>query len=185
MMQKLLIQFLGVPGSGKTTFSKQLADKIGAVTFNSDATRIAIWGNRDAVHEDRQSDEDRLRNNKMTFGAMDYMVAQTLRAGYSVVYDRNANKRRDRKDELAKLHDAKLVIVYIKTPANVAIQRLQLRDDTHDSMQMDQAKAAATYERFSQAIEPPTADELVIEISGEVPFDEQFAVFQERLLADT
>lgn len=181
----LFIMFIGIPGSGKTYFAKQLAKKLGAVTFNSDATRLAIWGSREAVHSSRPTPELRALNNRMTFGAMGYMASQVLDVGYSVVYDCNANKQHDRKDlyALAKSHGAVAVTIRLQVPYEVSLTRVQQRDDSSDQLQFSEEEARKTLERFTHEIEEPKQDECVVFINGELPFAEQFETFQNQLNA--
>lgn len=62
--------FVGVPGSGKTTFAKELAVQLGAVTFNSDAIRLSMWGSRDEIWKTHTDSKKRDYGNRLTFGAM-------------------------------------------------------------------------------------------------------------------
>jgi predicted kinase len=85
----LLIMFLGVTGSGKSYFARQLAAKIGAVRLNGDSMRLALFKTPEAV-EARHSDPT---TNPMTFGAIDYAAGQILLAGCSVIYDAHHNRQ--------------------------------------------------------------------------------------------
>ena len=183
MSKPLLISFIGVPGSGKTTFARLLAQKIGAITVNSDATRLAIWGSREAVSLHRSTPEGRREYNEMTFRVMNYVAASALKAGISCAFDANANRREDRQNhtafakELGAIH----VVIRIKTPIEVAISRLTKREAADDQLAFDPEKARAVVNKFVRAIQEPAPHENVIEISGEIPFENQFATFSEAL----
>lgn len=85
MAKPLIIVFVGFPGSGKTYFARRLAEQLPAVTFNSDALRVAMFGSIENVERIRQNDQSRLYDD--VFGAMNYATRQVLKAGYSVVFD--------------------------------------------------------------------------------------------------
>jgi predicted kinase len=173
----LLIVFLGFPGSGKTYFATRLAEKLQAVTLNSDAMRVSMFGSLETIERIRQTQRARLYDD--VFGAMDYAAVQTLRAGHSVIYDAQQTKRRDRKniEKLAASAGAIPVLVWIKTNPEVALRRGQEREARADSHQYDAAKMKMLVERFEKVTDLPEPDENVMEISGELPFEEQYAVF--------
>lgn len=179
--------FVGVPGSGKTTFARQLAREIGAITINSDAMRLSMWGSREAIQETHDTQEKRNFANQLTFGALDYAAGQIIAAGSSVVYDCNANKFKERAKmrRIAEDHDGLSVVVRIRTPKRVAIERGLNREETHDQPRFVAEKAIEVVERFAREIEEPGDVERVIEISGEVPFSEQYEVFQKKLIEIT
>lgn len=179
----LLVMFLGVPGSGKTTFAKQLREKLSAVVLNSDSIRLSMWGSQEAIWETHVNLEARALNNQLTFGAMDYAAGQVINAGYNVIYDCNANKYQERHKmaTIAADNGGEAVVVYIKTPHEMAIRRITERQASHDSLQKNPEKAREIVERFAAAIEAPYETEFVIEISGEVPFEEQYQVFKQAL----
>lgn len=181
--QPLLIVFLGVPGSGKTHFATRLAEKLAAVTFNSDAMRLAIWGSREAVRKSRPTPELRALNNKMTFGAMEYAAKQVLQTNRSCLYDANANQRdvRQKTAEFAAKQGALPIVVRLRTDSVVALNRMQEREDTEDQLRFGAEKAQQILKQFTDAIEEPGADENVIEISGEMPFEEQYAIFEKEV----
>jgi hypothetical protein len=73
----MIIQVIGLPGSGKTTFAKELADRINAVHLNADAVRAEL--NKDLGF----SPEDRLEQARR-MGALSRLLSDQ---GYHVVVD--------------------------------------------------------------------------------------------------
>lgn len=188
MTKPLLIMFVGIPGSGKTTFAKNIAATLHAVTLNSDSIRIDMWGSLEAIRETHATPEERKKTNKLTFGAMNYAARQILHTGTSVVYDCNANHRweRDEKHEIARQQDAISVIVRIQVPYEVSFHRIQHRDESHDQRKfVSVEKAKGVLDRFMHEIEEPHADELTVHINGEDPFEQQFVEFQRQLESHT
>lgn len=180
MQKPLLIAFLGFPGSGKTYFARQLAEKLHAVTFNSDALRVSMFGSLEKIDQIRHHG-DRSRLYSDVFGAMDYAARQVLLAGHSVVYDAQQTKRRDRRgiEKIAAETGAVPVLVWMKTSREVALRRGQEREARDDSHQYDAEKMAYLIDRFDSITDLPGPDENVIEVSGEAPFEEQYSVFME------
>ncbi len=181
--QPLLITFVGIPGSGKTTFAKKLAGELHAVTFAVDAMRIAMWGSLKEMKAARATPEAKLATNKLTFGAMNYATMQALAAGYSVIFDANANHRHERqeKHDIAREQGALSVVVRIKVPYEISLERIQNRDAADDARQASPKEAPDVLERFSATLEEPGSDENVIHIDGEASFDEQLASFWEQI----
>lgn len=144
MEQKpLLVMFLGVPGSGKTTFSKLLRAELSAVVLNSDSIRLSMWGSQEAIWETHSKPEARAHANTLTFGALDYAAGQVVAAGYNVIYDCNANKHEERSKmaKISEVNGGNAIVVYIKTPHEVAIERITQRQASHDSLQKNPEKA--------------------------------------------
>lgn len=174
--------FIGFPGSGKTYFASRLGDKIGGIVLNSDALRLSMFGSTERIERIRESDNKRLYQD--VFGAMNYATSQSLRAGVSVVYDAQQAKRSDRTrlERLAEKSDATAVLVWIRTDPAVAIGRGQSRDSRSDSHVYSAEKMEYLVNRFSTANDLPEPCENVIEISGEAPFDDQYAAFSKKLI---
>lgn len=180
MTQKpILHMFLGSPGSGKSFFARNLAENINAVRLNGDSMRIALYGSPEEI--DQQPDKNLV--NSRTFGALDYSVVQVLKAGHSVVYDAHHNKRsiRARLEELAEEHGAVPVVVWIKTPYEVALKRGQTRDTTPDQRRLSEEKMIETIERHMANFDEPVESELVITIDGTIPFEEQLASYKRQI----
>lgn len=177
MTKPLLIVFLGHAGSGKTYFSRHLAEKINAVTLNTDALRLSMFDSLEKIDEIRRSDKMRLYDD--VFGAMDYAAKQTLLAGHSVVYDAQQTKRENRRniEKIAAEAGAIPVLVWIKTSRETAIRRAQEREERDDSLRYNAEKIAYLVDRFDNVTDLPEPDENTIEISGEVTFEEQYRAF--------
>jgi hypothetical protein len=56
----LIIQVIGLPGSGKTTLSKQLCNRINAIHLNADAVRAELSSDLGFSHNDRVEQSRRL-----------------------------------------------------------------------------------------------------------------------------
>lgn len=178
----LLVMLLGVPGSGKTHFSQQLAARLGGVRLNSDAMRLAIFGSLE-VMDKLYNSGDRSKLNAYTFGAMDYVTDQLLASRVSVIYDAIHTKRADRlkQEAAAKKHGAVPVLLRVSVPREVAVRRTVERPAAGDARQFTPEKAEEVIRHFEDTTESPLESELVIDINGELPFEEQFRSFQEQL----
>lgn len=71
------------------------------------------------------------------------------------------------------------VLVRLETPLQLAIERNQLRDATHDQRQMTFEKSQEVVARFAAEIEEPSSDENVVRISGQMSFEQQYEVFKQ------
>ena len=182
MEKPLLVMFLGVPGSGKSYFARKLADTIGAIRLNGDSMRIAIFGSVENIESIYES-SSRKTLNSYTFGAIDYAAEQILSRGISVVYDAHHNMRSTRADleKLAQQYQATPVVVRIVTDHDVALQRGQNREATIDQRRLSEAKMLEVMQRHAANTDEPLPSENVIEISGEIPFEEQYAIFRREL----
>jgi uncharacterized protein len=180
--QPLLVMLLGVPGSGKTYFSQQLAERLHGVRLNSDAMRLSIFGSLEAMDKLYNS-ADRRQLNAYTFGALDYVADQLLAAGIDVIYDAIHAKHADRQKQeaAAKKHGALPILLRITVPRNVAVRRVVERPAAGDSRQFTPQKAEEVIRHFEETTEPPSIGEIVIDINGEQPFEEQLQSFQAQL----
>lgn len=180
MNDQYLFMFLGYPGSGKTYFAKHLAEKMNIVRLNADATRVAAMG---TIEKAREFDRETGLLNSIVFGVIDYATAQILESGNSVVCDYQHNERafRLKRGALASKYGAKSVVVWLKTPRDIAVQRGAKRDELIDQRQHSLEKMEALVDKYINLIEPPDDNELVIEIDGTLPFDQQYETFMLQL----
>jgi predicted kinase len=151
--------------------------------LNSDAIRFSMWGSQESIWAAHADKYARVAANKLTFGALDYAAGQVMAAGYNVIYDCNANRfeERNKMALIAKNNGGHAMVVYIKTPHELAIERITHRQNAQDALQKNPERARELVERFAKNIEVPRATETVVEISGEVPFDQQYELFKSAL----
>lgn len=170
--------FLGLPGSGKTYFARQLSEKLEVVRLNSDSMRIAIFGSRDKAKELYRSGNREILNSYV-FNAMDYATEELLARDQSVIQDANHNKRANRValENLAAKYGGRVVLIYIKTPREVAVQRGQERVETKDQRKLSPAELADVHERHIMNTDQPEVSECVIEINGLDNFEDQYNSF--------
>lgn len=187
MAAPLIVGFLGLPGSGKTTFARQLARKLDGVVLTADAARMSMWGSREAIDATRTTPEARKYSNQLVFGALNYAAKQIAGAGHSVIFDAIMSYRHERqaKYDLGEELGITVVLVRIKVPYEVSLRRMQEREAADDQRQFTEEKAIGVLEHFSSELQEPTDDEPVIYIDGEMPFEEQYEVFLEGLAAIT
>lgn len=169
---------MGHSGSGKSYFVKNLLEKESIVRLNSDALRVAVYG--PAESHPTGSPEMML---DYIFRALDYATKQVLNAGYSVIRDSNHNKRHTRQElsQLATDSGAVPVVIWIKSPKEVAIKRAQEREVADDQRKYDEAKATEVVERHIANTEEPNEAEKVIVIDGTVDFSVQYESFKSQL----
>lgn len=123
-MKPNMIMLVGLPGSGKSTVSKQIkAEQIESgmdcITHSSDALREELYG-----------DENIQGNNQELFIELHRRIKQDLIKGKSVIYDAcniNSKKRKAFIDELKSI-DCNKVCYLIMTPYNVCLEQNNKRD---------------------------------------------------------
>jgi predicted kinase len=81
--------------------------------------------------------------------------------------------------DLAHTHNARYVLVWIRTDAEKALSRATGRTASTDYKYRPLTNE--TFHKLREEIESPTPDEPLIEISGEIPFEEQLLEFKKGL----
>lgn len=170
-MKTTLFTMLGYPGSGKSYFARQLAEKIKTVRLNNDGMRSSIFEN--------PTEHVNLHNYSVVYGAIDYAAHEILRAGYSVIYDANVNhvSERNKNAQIAAEHGADAIVVWVKTSPEQAMQRVGTRDETADQFRVTEETVA----KHMQMLEEPAEDEKYVVIDGSLPFEEQYDSFEQQL----
>jgi len=144
--------------------------------------RLSIFGSLEEMERIRQT-EGREKLNTPTFTALNYVAEQILIRGYDLVYDAHHNKRVDREEleKIAARHDTQPVLVWVKTPYEVALKRGQTRLAQIDQRQLSEEKMREVIARHEAATDEPQASEFVVTINGELPFEEQFNEFKTQM----
>jgi len=175
----LFLIFLGFPGSGKSYFAKQLAHKLAAVRLNGDSMKTALYSSYDYIRSNGLIAEA----NQRGFSAIDYAAEEILRAGHSVIYDANNNKRSIRKkhEALAEKYQALPIVVWVQSPAEVAKERATKRETAQDQPDFTEAQYEEALARATANFNEPDDNERVITLDGTIPFEEQYMSFATQL----
>ncbi|MCX5999929.1 MAG: ATP-binding protein [Chloroflexi bacterium] len=114
-----LIMPVGLPGTGKSHFCRQLAHRLPLVTVESDRSRRTLF------RRPRYSAEENCR----LFWACSAVVEDLLREGISVAFDATNLEERHREPfyRMADRIGVELIIVKIDAPADVVRERLEKR----------------------------------------------------------
>jgi predicted kinase len=171
MEQPTLFILLGYPGSGKSYFAKRLAADIRAVRLNADSIRHHMFSDEGSRFSPASF--------PLVIGALDYATTAILTAGYSVISDSSHNKRRTRAKarQLAESAGARMVVVWVKTPLEIAKEREATRELTADQVRVK----PEDFDRLVANLEEPRPDELSIVIDGQAAPEQQLAAFNEQL----
>ena len=118
MYNSIFVMLVGLPGSGKSTYTKQFIEN-GYVIHSSDAIREELTG--DANNQDI---------NSKVFETLHKRVKQDLRDGKKVIYDATNISWKRRKAFLQELNNIKCwkVCNVIATPFEICIKQNDMRD---------------------------------------------------------
>jgi predicted kinase len=158
-MQTTLFLMLGVPGAGKTTAAKFIAEASGATHLWADLERQQRFGKPPYSHQE----------NVSLYGDLNRTALKLIAAGKSVVYDAAFNFRADREllRGLAGRHNVRTVIVWVVAPEVVA--RARATTHAHDPTTRPQGgeMSIEDFVRLSQKLESPEDGEMVVVVDGQ------------------
>ncbi len=125
MAQPFFIVVSGLPGTGKSYFSRQLAQQVDCAIVESDALRKVLF----PVPSYSAQESHRL------FQALHILIAELLGQGTAVLLDATnlVEHHRERFYHIADQLRLKLIIVRVEAPSEVIRERLQSRAQDNDS----------------------------------------------------
>lgn len=140
-----MIVLVGLPGSGKSHFAREIKRRIPAVILDSDALRQALF----AEPQHTKKEHARL------FPAIHALMARLLERGVTIIVDATNLKEANRKPfyTIAEGHGAKLVLVRVWAPNSVIRQRMAARDAGANTADRSTA-TLAVFERMLADAEP-------------------------------
>lgn len=156
MSKPILYLMVGYPGAGKTTISKLIAERTGAVHLWADEQRHKMFDQ--PTHTESESIQ--------LYEYLNHRANELLANGHSVVFDTNFNFASDRHklQDIAKQNDALSKVVWMTTPVKVAHDRA-----VHSPIERNGYMVGMTEEQFDAIIsklEPPTKNENIIKIDN-------------------
>lgn len=156
MNQQKLYLFIGYPGAGKTTVAKVIAETTGAIHLWADVERHKNFPNPN--HTKEESDQ--------LYNKLNALTDKLLSEGKSVVFDTNFNFHDDRQKlrQIAQKYDAKTLVVWVNTPADVAKERAVYGHRSRNLYKLNMTDEQ--FESIASKLEEPTKDETVVKLDG-------------------
>jgi predicted kinase len=134
----VLVLLSGVPGAGKTTLAKELAERLAAVHVESDAVR------RELFPEPAYTVEE----NVAVFARVEELAAEALASGRTAIVDATNLTRRDRRRFVRLAERAGgLVTVRVVAPEGVIRERLSRPREGHSQADVE------VYERMAPRVQ--------------------------------
>lgn len=172
LSQPVLVYMYGLPGSGKTFVSRQLAEMLGMTHISSDRLRSELF---------EKPKHDKTEYQIIT-NLMDLMTEQFLNAGVSVIYDISVSRLTDRRAirEMARKLDAKEMMVWIQIDADTAWARTQARDRRKADDRYSDPISQAVFDRYMNLMQNPQNENYLV-LSGKHLFSNQKTSLLRRL----
>ena len=123
VLSPVLVAISGLPGTGKSYFSRRLAERVPLAVLESDAMRKILT----------PSPFYTAKESARLFQAIHEVIDLLLGQRVSVLLDATSLRETNRKHLylLAECHKAKMMVVLVEAPPQVVRQRLEARGITH------------------------------------------------------
>ncbi|MFV0534128.1 MAG: AAA family ATPase [Cumulibacter sp.] len=148
---------MGLPGAGKSTLARALAEVTDAQLLSSDEMRKSMF----IKPCFSQDEHDRL------YGIIDHNLEHLLGFGYDVIYDANLNRKHHRQEkyDIAKKYDATVRLWWVTTDRELAKER---RINEQDSLLLPKDETSAEmFDRIADILEEPAPEEPTTKIIGQ------------------
>jgi DegV family protein with EDD domain len=157
--QPALVLVSGLPGSGKSHLSRELAKRYPLVHLNTDALRRALFPH--PTHGAAES--------ARLFSAVHAVVDRLLSRGAGVILDATNLKAAHRRPlyDIAERAEAVLVIVHTEAPPEVARHRLESRAKGQDTEDASEA-TVTVYNRMRREAEPIERQHIRVDTSQQL-----------------
>ena len=157
MPYPILFLMLGYPGSGKTTAARHLEALTGATHLWADQRRREYFVRPHFTAEE----------NTYLYDALNREVDLLLSERKSVIYDTSFNYYEDRQKmrEIAQPYGARVLLIYVKTPHQVAYQRASNTGD--QPTRVLGAMEATHFAHLRRSLQIPAEHEDTLELDGQ------------------
>lgn len=124
IVKPFLILISGLPGTGKSYFSRRLTERLSCVRLESDELRKTLF----------PSPGYSAGESKRLFSALHKLIEELLQQNIPVLLDATnlIEHHREKLYHIADRLEVKLILVRVEAPAEVVQERLQARSDGQD-----------------------------------------------------
>ncbi|HEU5004714.1 MAG TPA: AAA family ATPase [Candidatus Saccharimonadales bacterium] len=158
----VLLCLYGFPGAGKSYVARNMASEVQMAHVSADRIRSELF----------QQPRYDAQENAIVLHLMNYMTAEFLEAGVSVVYDICAARLGQRRAlrELAKKHRAEYLLVWLQIDQDSAFNRTQARDRRTSDDRFAQPQTQESFGKVVGDMQNPNPNEPYMVISGKHSF---------------
>lgn len=169
----LLLVLYGFPGSGKSSFARQLCDSLQAVHIQSDRIRAELF----------QKPRFDKSENQVVDHLVEYMMDEFLSAGVSVIYDADVNRVSQRRKlrETARKQHAQYLLAWFQIDVEGAFARVNKRDKRKIDDKFARDFNRTEFDSYINTMQHPTKDEDFFVLSGKHSFAMQRSTLMKRL----
>lgn len=177
-MQKLklnrpiLFLFYGYPGSGKSFFSRQVAQLFGIPHISSDRVRHELF-ETPTFSRDEQA---------VVSNIMNMMVEEYFKAGMSVIYDVSLNRLQDRRTmrDIARSMNATPLLIWLQAEPETCFARARARDGRKPDDKYSTEMSKELFSTISGTMQPPQGEDPLV-ISAKHLFNSQQGTLMRKL----
>lgn len=169
----LLIVLYGFPGSGKSTFARQMSQNLNMAYVQADRIRSELFEN---PKYDKSEDQ-------IVEHLTEYMMEEFLSAGVGVIYDADTIRLSKRKllREFAKRAHAEYILAWFQIDTESAFARLRRRDRRKIDDKFAREFDRTTFDSYIAGMQNPRSGEDYLVLSGKHSFAMQRSTIMKRL----
>ena len=155
----VLIVVSGLPGTGKSYFSRRMAERVPVAIVETDAMRKVL------ILSPTYSGIESAR----LFRACHTLIEDLLRGGVSVLFDATnlVENNRERLYNIADRTNAKLILVRVEAPPEVVSERLRKREEG-DAQDDNSTADLSVYRRMAHSVEPIRRNHFAVDTSRDI-----------------
>ena len=156
----VLVVVSGLPGTGKSYFSRRLAERLPIAVVETDVMRKALF-----PAPTHSADE-----SARLFRACHALIEDMVRKGIPVLLDATnlVESNRERLYNIAHRADAKLILVRVEAPVEVVAARLGQRDGGAADPEDNSTAGREVYNRMASSVEPIRRNHFAVDTSRDV-----------------
>ena len=156
----VLIVVSGLPGTGKSYFSRRLAERLPIAVVETDVMRRVLFPEPDYS----------AKESARLFRACHALIEEMLRRCIPVLLDATnlVEANRERLYNIAHRASAKLILVRVEAPPGVVAQRLGQREQGAADPEDVSTAGRSVYDRMATSVEPIRRNHLAVDTSRDI-----------------
>ena len=170
----MIIQVVGLPGSGKSFFAVQFAATFGSAIVSEDKIRWTLFANH--TYSDNE--------NAMVEQVSDLLITELLRTGKTFVVDGMCNTQESREALAARAQKAgfRVLTIVVQADEPTARRRALKRDARKTGDKYKQSLSPEEYIRQKELYQSPVVNKNTVVISGKHTYATQARIVLKKIV---